>query len=279
MIHERPGKMTADQVQDGLPHDAAQARAAIYNGAIFKCAASPASRALAQTMHAAVEGVLGSGITAIHERASFADVYPLLTTLRAHIAASQDCRDAMGNVMQALGMESGEFLLDDLRLRCVMNNGHLNAGSAKAYALHRDTWYGNPQSQINFWIPLHDVDTRMAFTFYPDYFTRAIDNTSHGFNFLEWIEKTGWQGSKNVPDNDYPRATARPDCAGETFSAKAGEVIVFSAAHLHETTPNASGLTRFSLDFRAVHKGDHAQGLGAPNADNGSAPDALRGYR
>lgn len=271
--------MAAEIIQGGLPQEAGQARAAIYNGAIFKCAASPASRALVQTMHAAVQDVLGHDITAIHERASFAEVYPLLTKLRGQIAASQDCRDAMGQVMAALGFTDDEFQLDDLRLRCVMNNGHLNAGSAKAYALHRDTWYGNPQSQINFWIPLHDVDVRNAFTFYPDYFNRAIDNTSHGFNFLEWIEKTGWQGSKNVPDNDYPRATARPESGGSTFSASAGDVIVFSAAHLHETTPNASGLTRFSLDFRAVHKGDHAQGLGAPNADNGSAPDALRGYR
>ncbi len=262
-----------------LPADAAAARQAVYDGAVFKCAASPASLALAQRMHAAVQGALGADITSVHTRASFADVYPPLTTLRQQIAASDDCRRAMADVMAALGFDAAEFLFDDLRLRCVMNNGHLNTGAAKAYALHRDTWYGNPQSQINFWIPLHDVDASMAFTFYPEYFARAIDNTSHGFDFLAWIEKTGWQGSKNVPDNDYPRATARPDGGGVTFSARAGDVIVFSAAHLHETTPNASGLTRFSLDFRAVHRDDHASGRGAPNADNGSRPDALRGYR
>lgn len=270
--------MTAPFAQT-LPADPTQARHAIYNGALFNCAATPASTALANSMLKAVQDVLGDDITGIHTRASFADIYPLLTPLRQQIAASDECRAGMQAVMAAAGFMPDEFLVDDLRLRCVMHNGHLNDGAAKAYALHRDTWYGNPQSQINFWIPLHAVDARMAFTFYPAYFNRAIANTSHGFDFLEWIEKTGWQGAKNAPDNDYPRATARPETAGVTFAADAGDVVIFSAAHLHETTPNASGMTRFSLDFRAVHRDDHARGIGAPNADNGSRPDALRGYK
>lgn len=262
-----------------IPARDEDARQAIYAGAIFKLPPSGASVALVHTLQAAVHAALGPDIMRVHERASFVEIYPVLTRVRQEIASSPACYTAMQDVMTACGFDASAFVLDDLRLRCVMHNGHLNAGSGKAYALHRDTWYGNPQSQINFWIPLHDVDQRMAFTFYPDYFTQAIDNTSHGFNFLEWIEKIGWQGAKNVPDNDYPRATARPQTEGVTFSAQAGEVVIFSAAHLHATTPNASGLTRFSLDFRAVHQSDHAKGLGAVNIDNGSTPDALRDYK
>lgn len=272
--------MTAQGLFAGdLPASHHHARRAIYDGGVFKCVGADASRTLAATMYRAIDDALGGDIMHVHTRAGFGDIYPPLTALRQYIAASADCRSAMQAVMAQAGFAPDEYLVDDLRLRCVMHNGHLNDGAAKAYALHRDTWYGNPQSQINFWIPLHAVDERMAFTFYPDYFNRAIANTSHGFDFLQWIEKTGWQGSKNAPDNDYPRATARPETAGVTFAAQAGDMVIFSAAHLHETTPNASGLTRFSLDFRAVHKDDHAAGIGAPNADNGSAPDALRGYK
>lgn len=262
-----------------LPPGPDAARQAVYDGAVFHCPASQASQGLAQAVYAEVQAALGPDPVHVHARAGFAAIYPALTQLRAGIAASPAYRQAMKDVMRAAGFDPDGYVLDDLRLRCVMHEGHLNDGAAKAYALHRDTWYGNPQSQINFWIPLHDVDERMTFTFYPGYFSRAIDNTSHGFDFLAWIEKTGWQGAKNAPDHDYPRASARPDGAGATFAAQAGDVVVFSAAHLHETTPNASGLTRFSLDFRAVHAGDHARGLGAPNADNGSRPDALRAYK
>jgi hypothetical protein len=62
------------------------------------------------------------------------------------------------------------------------------------------------------------------------------------------------------------------------FACARGEVLVFSAAHLHQTRANASGRTRFSVDFRAVHLGDHAAGLGAPDVDGRAKGCALERY-
>jgi len=62
------------------------------------------------------------------------------------------------------------------------------------------------------------------------------------------------------------------------FSCKAGEILLFSGAHLHRTLPQALDRTRFSLDARLVHLVDHAQGLGAPNVDGRSRGSALRDY-
>jgi hypothetical protein len=45
-------------------------------------------------------------------------------------------------------------------------------------------------------------------------------------------------------------------------------VILFSAAQLHETVPNTSGLARYSVDFRTVHRGDAAARRGAANLDS-----------
>ena len=39
-----------------------------------------------------------------------------------------------------------------------------------------------------------------------------------------------------------------------------------------------AGATRFSVDFRTVHLGDHRAGLGAPNVDNHSTGSALKDY-
>ena len=47
---------------------------------------------------------------------------------------------------------------------------------------------------------------------------------------------------------------------------------------LSETLPQALGRTRFSLDARLVHLGDHARGLGAPNVDGRSRGSALPDY-
>jgi ectoine hydroxylase-related dioxygenase (phytanoyl-CoA dioxygenase family) len=160
-----------------------------------------------------------------------------------------------------------------------MNNGHLNPRAALAYTAHRDTWFGNPQAQVNFWMALHDVTREQSFSFHPSLFTQAVPNTSQGFSYDSWMGTRGWQGMKSNAPADYPQPLATPeDAAKFSFAASAGEVIVFSAAQLHQTMPNASGFTRFSIDFRAVHIGDHEAGLGAPNVDNGSKPEALKDY-
>lgn len=57
-----------------------------------------------------------------------------------------------------------------------------------------------------------------------------------------------------------------------------GGLILFSAAHLHETVPNTSGLARYSIDFRTVHKGDAAARRGAPNLDSRCTGTTMRDY-
>ena len=57
-----------------------------------------------------------------------------------------------------------------------------------------------------------------------------------------------------------------------------GGLILFSAAHLHETVPNTSGLARYSIDFRTVHKGDAAARRGAANLDSRCTGTTMRDY-
>ena len=38
--------------------------------------------------------------------------------------------------------------------------------------------------------------------------------------------------------------------------ANVGGAMLFSAAQLHSTVPNTSGITRYSIDFRTVHLDD-----------------------
>ena len=46
-----------------------------------------------------------------------------------------------------------------------------------------------------------------------------------------------------------------------------GEVLLFSGAQLHASTPNTSGLARYSVDFRTVYVPDLLAGRGAPLVD------------
>lgn len=57
-----------------------------------------------------------------------------------------------------------------------------------------------------------------------------------------------------------------------------GGMILFSAAHLHETVPNTSGVARYSIDFRTVHKADAAARRGAVNLDSRCTGTTMRDY-
>jgi hypothetical protein len=57
-----------------------------------------------------------------------------------------------------------------------------------------------------------------------------------------------------------------------------GGIILFSAAQLHSSVPNTSGVTRFSIDFRTVHLDDVVAKRGAPNVDASCTGTTMRDY-
>lgn len=250
-------------------------RNAVYAGKIFRLPATDTTKTMVKTLTAALEKDFGTLATA-HDRFDFHSMREPLGILRGKLTSEKAYIEVLAAIAAVAG-PAREFAFDPIRLRCVLPGNHLNKGAEIAYAAHRDTWYGNPQCQLNFWIPLQDVTEEQSFMFYPALFDKAVQNTSREFRYGEWSEKHGWQGSKNHAVTAFPTVTA-PLEGGCAFTARAGEIIVFSAAHLHQTVKNASSLTRFSVDFRAVHLADHARGIGAPNTDNGSTSEALRDY-
>jgi hypothetical protein len=57
-----------------------------------------------------------------------------------------------------------------------------------------------------------------------------------------------------------------------------GGVLVFSAQHLHSSVPNTSGKTRYSIDFRTVHRLDAEQRRGAYLSDAACTGTTMRDY-
>lgn len=263
---------------DNSPKDNRTLREEIYAGAIFKYAPTPASLETVVYIKEALAKAIDLPLESVHERLTEKEFSDKMRQLRLMIVEDKACMEHVRNLMSDFGFAAGENAFDFLRLRSVLHNGHLNPALERAYSLHRDTWYANPQCQINWWIALHDVPEERAFSFYPSYFRKKIENTSGQFDYNDWISKVGWQSTRSPQAFDYPRALQRPEGGRETFFCRAGEIILFSAAHLHQTNPNTTGLSRFSIDFRTVHMEDHRNNKGALNIDNGSIPDALRDY-
>ena len=57
-----------------------------------------------------------------------------------------------------------------------------------------------------------------------------------------------------------------------------GQVLLFSGAQLHTSTPNTSGRARYSVDFRTVYVPDLLAGRGAPLVDANCTGTAIRDF-
>lgn len=258
-----------------LPRGAALRRS-IYAGEIHRAPAGDASRALAGRVRAILDATpppsseaTGAGAR-IHAHANEA---------RRRVLVDAAVSDGVRAVLAALGLAPDEHAYDPPRLRAIQSGAHAIPEAAAAYYAHRDTWYANPRAQVNVWIPLHDVAAEETFTLFPSAFGRAVENDSATFDYATWVETVGWQRPGGAARGVYPRALRSLDGQERyEFAAEAGTVLLFSAAHLHQTRAHASGRTRYSVDFRVVHLADHEAGLGAPDVDNRSTGAALVDY-
>ncbi|MGE0495667.1 MAG: hypothetical protein AB7S38_41060 [Vulcanimicrobiota bacterium] len=235
-----------------------------------------AALALANTASQVVEPLLPRESLAGWPNAAFLES---LSLARQRLRDDPTVSAAVAELLQAHhGLE--QTVVDPPRLRVILPRGHQLEAAKPAYYAHRDTWYGNPRSQLNWWLPLHDVEQQQTFVIYPEAFNQPVANDSHEFDYGHWRQQVGFANSAAPKGAIYPRALGKlTHLQTQGFAARKGDLLVFSAAHLHQTLAFDHGLPRFSIDFRTVYLPDHEAGLGAPDPDNASRGTTLPEYR
>lgn len=270
------------RIATALPEDPAQARASLYAGAVFLLPPSAESVGLVRRVRTVVRQTFadaGPPRRAQHVLDGAA-VHARVTLAREALRRDAGARAQLLALMESVGFPAAEHAVDHLRLRAMQSGGHRIPAAAPLYTAHRDTWYANPRSQINWWVPLHDVDASETFVFYPSAFGVAVANTSADFDYDAWSRTVGFQNPAPPPGAVYPHAIdERPPFDAVGFSARVGSVLLFAGAHLHQTCRHDGGRTRFSIDVRTVHLLDHQAGLEAPVVDDHSRGSTLPDYR
>jgi hypothetical protein len=190
-------------------------------------------------------------------------------------------KELIQGILKETGCDLEKTYFDVPRLRTATHGGYLTSGIAYAFHPHRDTWYSAPPCQVNWWIPIYEIESENAMAFHLRYWSQPVRNDSHIYNYAEW-DKTSRQTAAQHVKNDT-RKQPRPQEPIELdpqvrVIAKIGGILLFSAAHLHSTVPNTSGYTRFSIDFRTVHLDDVAARKGAPNIDSACTGTTMRDY-
>lgn len=257
-----------------------QVRRALYEGAIYLLPANAASKEFVGAVLELVCNELGDEYRRAHEIYDDAGYFSRIGSLRKIIYKSSFFYGHLNRVVESCGFNAKQQAFDPARLRAVASNGHLNPRAAPLYYGHRDTWYANPQSMLTWWIPLHDVNAKETFEFYPEYFDRPVANDSEIFDFDEWIadgeaRRIGWQNTNTGHTANYP--SLKETTVGDSVSvvANKADILIFSAQHLHKTLQNHTNQTRFSLDFRTVEIDDMNNGIEAKNVDNRSTGSAV----
>lgn len=181
--------------------------------------------------------------------------------------------------LRAVGIEDqSDVYWDALGLRIAAPVDTHAGGFRSHVGVHRDTWGAGIQSQINWWAPIMPLSYGRTMAFYPHYWQRALGNTTAQWSFEDYLAARR-EVKKQGRAAGYPPAptsTEAPATPPYLVRPRCGELLAFSAAHLHTSVENRTRLTRYSLEIRTVHRADVRRQRGAPNVDCDSHPPLYR---
>ena len=108
----------------------------------------------------------------------------LLGTLKpSFIHHPESKRLSDGDVSSELGCDLEKTYFDVPSMRSSTSDGYLTTGIAYAWHPHRDTWYSAPPCQLNWWMPIYEIEPSNAMAFHPRYWTEPVRNNSHIYNY------------------------------------------------------------------------------------------------
>ena len=250
----------------------------LYRGQLVVYGATTHSLALIDLAKALIREAFGSRDPerAQHEMPveEYAAVLAALKPKFIHHPESKEC---IRGILRDLGCDLDKTYFEVPRLRTATSDNYLTTGIAYAFHPHRDTWYGAPQCQLNFWLPVFDIESNRAMAFHPRYWSAGVRNGSHAFNYSEWTGSR-FNGAPHLKQESrvQPHADVELELEPQIrVVTPVGGLLVFSAAQMHSTVPNDTGLTRFSIDFRTVHLDDVTSFRGAPNVDSACTGTSL----
>lgn len=202
----------------------------------------------------------------------------ILADLKPRFIHHPESKRLIQGTLAELGCDPERTDFDVPRMRTATYGGYLTSGIAYAFHPHRDTWYSAPACQINWWMPIYEIESENCMTFHPRYWSRPVRNGSRDYDYGEWNRQSRQSAAQHIKSDT--RKQLRPEEPIELdpqvrIIARVRGLMLFSAARLHSTVPNTSGRTRFSIDFRTVHMDDVLAAVGAPNIDSECTGTAL----
>ncbi len=247
-------------------------REALYAGQLFVYSARSSVRALVELARRLIRDAFGDRDPELAQHEMAVEEYAaLLADLKPKFIHHPEAKTNIRLILRDLGCDLADTYFDVPRMRTATSENYLTSGIAYAFHPHRDTWYSAPFTQINWWLPIFEVQPANAMAFHPRYWSQPVRNGSREYNYDEWNRTSRVEAAKHIKEDTRKQPKAEEPLELDPqlrLLPPVGGMLLFSGAQMHSTVPNDSGRTRFSIDFRTVHYGDVTAARGAPNIDS-----------
>jgi hypothetical protein len=254
----------------------------LYAGDLFAFSPSNCGSALSALARDLSEEAFAPYDAQVAQESIRAEQYvEILADLKPRFIHHPRAKELIAGLLTELGADIDKTYFDVPRLRTMAHGEYLNAGLAYQFHAHRDTWFSAPHQQLNWWLPVYEIEAGNSMAFHPRYFDQPVRNSSRDYDYEEWNRTGRKAAAKQVKKETRKQPQAEepleltPDVRVVT---PPGGVLVFSAAQLHSTVPNTTSRTRFSIDFRTVHLEDLVQRVGPRNVDSECTGTTLRDF-
>lgn len=247
-------------------------RQCIYNGALLVQSPLPSTLAFCEFARELIHEAFGDLEPRKAQYSLPVEEYAaILGRLKPHFIHHPRSKGYLKAILEEMGCDPSKTFFEVPKMRSSTSDDYLTAGIAYAWHPHRDTWYSAPACQINWWMPIFEIESENAMAFHPRYWDQPVENTSSGYNYYQWNKhhRTNVTQYLKADPRPLPRATENVELDPQVrLICPVGGMIIFSGAQMHSSVPNTSGSTRFSLDFRSVHLDDLVERKGAHNVDS-----------
>lgn len=257
-------------------------RAELYAGSVFVHSPCPSAHKLCAFARELVEDAFAPcDPRTAQENMPVERCVAILAELKPRLIHHPKSKEYIQGMLAELGCDLELTYFDVPRLRTAFPTDYLTSGIAYAFHPHRDTWYSAPSCQINWWMPIYEVNPNNCMAIHPRYWNQPVRNGSSQYNYYEWNKHHRTTAAQHIKSDTriQPRAEEplELDPQVRLLCGVAG-AYQFSAAHLHSTVPNSTDSTRFSIDFRTVHLDDVLNRRGAPNIDSACTGTTMNDY-
>jgi hypothetical protein len=162
----------------------------------------------------------------------------ILAELKPSFIHHAESKRLIRELLVDLGCDPERTYFDVPRLRSSTPGGYLTTGIAYAFHPHRDTWYSAPRCQLNWWLPMSELDHDNGLAFHPQYWNRPIKNGSRHYNYAEWNRASRFDAAKHIGTRHARAAEGEEpfDWADEIRPlCRPSGLILFSGQQMHSS--------------------------------------------